>query len=210
LQGCDDYILSYVSLYVSRVGSKSHSFCTIEDVHQLRAHKIEQQFDYEHHDDATSSVITLGDDVLVVCGVIAITLGEDVADWWGGQCNLCDVGLTMSGLASLSESESEMIGCGGVGLVCASSGRPGGGLVFGIVVGVAWMILGSQVRSASCDSFRCVAAVLDMRTLDRFAVAAMMASAGVTVGLVMYLCLKNTFSEMHVVRETGVHNFGQL
>ena len=52
--------------------------------------------------------------------------------------------------------------------------------------------------SASCRSFRCVAAVLDMRTWDRFAVAAMMASAGVTVGLVMYLCLKNTVADMCV------------
>eukprot|EP00804_Cyclotella_cryptica_P002420 CCRYP_004113-RA/>CCRYP_004113-RA protein AED:0.84 eAED:1.00 QI:0/-1/0/1/-1/0/1/0/172 len=48
--------LTYLSLYVRRVGSKSHSFCATEDIHQLRAHKIEQQFDYEHHGDATSSV----------------------------------------------------------------------------------------------------------------------------------------------------------
>ena len=67
------------------------------------------------------------------------------------------------------------------------------------------MILWSRVRSASCDEFRCAAAVLDMRTCDRFAVAAMMASAVVTVGLVMYLCLKNTVAKMRVVRETGVH-----
>ena len=67
------------------------------------------------------------------------------------------------------------------------------------------MILWSRVRPASCDAFRCAAAVLDMRTLDRFAVATMMASAGVTVGLVMYLCLKNTVAKMRVVRETGVH-----
>lgn len=76
--------------------------------------------------------------------------------WWGGQCNLCDVGLSMSGLASVSESESETIGCGGVSLVCVSCGRPGGGLVFGIVVGVAEMIRQNQMRLASCDSFRCV------------------------------------------------------
>ena len=63
--------------------------------------------------------------------------------------------------------------------------------------------------SASCRSFRCVAAVLDMRTWDRFAVAAMMASAGVTVGLVMYLCLENTVADMRVVQETGVHTVQQ-
>ena len=71
------------------------------------------------------------------------------------------------------------------------------------------MILWSQVRSASCDEFRCAAAVLDMRMCDRFAVAAMMASVGVTVGLVMYLCLKNTLAKMRVVRETGVHTIQQ-
>ena len=31
------------------------------------------------------------------------------------------------------------------------------------------------------------------------------ASAGVTVGFVMYLCLKNTVAEMRVDQETGVH-----
>ena len=71
------------------------------------------------------------------------------------------------------------------------------------------MILWSQVRSASCDEDRCAAAVLDMRTCDRFAVGAMMASAGMTVGLVMSLCLKNTVAEMCVVRETGVHTIQQ-
>ena len=71
------------------------------------------------------------------------------------------------------------------------------------------MILWSQIRSASCDAFRCAAAVLDMRTWDRFAVATMIASAGVMVGLVMYLCLKNTVAKMHVVRETGVHTVQQ-
>ena len=39
--------------------------------------------------------VTLGDDVWVVCGVIAITLGEDVVDRQGGQCDLCDVGLSL-------------------------------------------------------------------------------------------------------------------
>ena len=47
--------------------------------------------------------------------------------------------------------------------------------------------------------------MLDVRTCARFAAAAMMASAGVTVGLMMYLCLKNTVAEMNVNRETGVH-----
>ena len=71
------------------------------------------------------------------------------------------------------------------------------------------MILWSRVRSASCDALRCAAAVLDMRMWDRFAVAAMMASAGATEGLVMYLCLKNTVTEMRVVWETGVHTVQQ-
>ena len=48
-----------------------------------------------------------------------------------------------------------------------------------------------------------------MRTCDRFAVVAIMASAGVTVGLVMYLCLKKTVPEMHVDWETGVHTVQQ-
>jgi hypothetical protein len=69
-------------------------------------------------------------------------------------------------------------------------------------VGVAWMIFWSGVRLVSCNLFRCVvrcvAAVLGTWTCDRFAVAAMMASAGVMVGLVMYLCLKNTVSNMCV------------
>ena len=62
---------------------------------------------------------------------------------------------------------------------------------------------------ASCAAFRCAAAVSDMRTCDRFAVAAMMASAGVIAGLVMYLCLKNTVAEMRVDREIGVHTIQQ-
>ena len=62
---------------------------------------------------------------------------------------------------------------------------------------------------ASCDAVRYAAAVLDMRTCDRFAVEAMMASAGVTMGLVMYLCLKNTVAEIRVVWETGVHTIQQ-
>ena len=56
LQGFDNYIPPYISIYVSRVGPKSHSFCATDDVHQLTAHKIEQQLDYEHHADVTSSV----------------------------------------------------------------------------------------------------------------------------------------------------------
>jgi hypothetical protein len=40
-------------------------------------------------------------------------------------------------------------------------------------------------------------------------VATMMASSGVTVGLVMYLCLKSTATKMHVVRETSVHTVQQ-
>ena len=51
--------------------------------------------------------------------------------------------------------------------------------------------------------------MLDVRTCARFAAAAMMALAGVTVGLVMYLCLKNTVAEMRVDRETGVHTVQQ-
>jgi len=50
-------------------------------------------------------------------------------DWQGGQCDFFNVELSLLGLASLSESESETIVCGDVGLACASHGRPGGGLV---------------------------------------------------------------------------------
>ena len=65
------------------------------------------------------------------------------------------------------------------------------------------------MRRASCEEVRCAAAELDMRTCARFAGAAMMASAGVTVGLVMYLCLKNTVAEMCVAWETGVNTIQQ-
>ena len=111
------------------------------------------------------------------------------------------------GLVSLSESET--IGCavfclGAVGCVVFNVGETAD-----LSVDMGWMILWSQVRSASCVAFRCAAVVLDMRTCARFAVAAMMASAGVTVGLVMYLCLKNTVAEMRVNRETGVHTVQQ-
>ena len=106
------------------------------------------------------------------------------------------------GLVSLSESET--IGCavfrlGAVFCVVFNVGETAD-----LSVDVGWIILWSRVRSASCVAFRCAAVVLDMRTWDKFAVVAIMASAGVTVGLVMYLCLKNTVAEMHVVWETGV------
>ena len=48
-----------------------------------------------------------------------------------------------------------------------------------------------------------------MRIWDRFALAAMVALAVVMVGLVMYLCLKNTVADMYVARETGVHTVQQ-
>ena len=51
------------------------------------------------------------------------------------------------------------------------------------------------------------AAKLVVRRFDRFVAAAMLASAGVTVGFVMYLCLKNTVAEMLVVREDLLHTF---
>ncbi len=50
---------------------------------------------------------------------------------------------------------------------------------------------------------------IDVRRCERFAAAAIMASAGVTKELVMYLCLKNTVAEKQVVREAGVHTFQQ-
>jgi hypothetical protein len=37
----------------------------------------------------------------------------------------------------------------------------------------------------------------------------MMASAGVTEGLVINLCLKKTVAEMQVVQEDGIHTFQQ-
>ena len=111
------------------------------------------------------------------------------------------------GLVSLAESET--IGCaifclGAVFCVVFNVGETAD-----LSVDVGWMILWSRVRSASCVEFRCAAVLLDMRTCARFAVAAMMASAGVTVGLVIYLCLKNTVDEMHVDQETGVHTVQQ-
>jgi hypothetical protein len=111
--------------------------------------------------------------------------GVDLLDW---------------GLVSLSESET--IGCarlGAVGCLVVTVGETAD-----LSVGVGLMILWSRVRSASCVVLRCAAVVLDMRTCARFAVAAMMASAGVTVGFVMYLCLKNTVAEMRVDRDAGV------
>ena len=48
-----------------------------------------------------------------------------------------------------------------------------------------------------------------MRRFDRFAAAAILASTGVTVGFVMYLCLKNAVAEMQVVSEDGVNTFQQ-
>ena len=106
-------------------------------------------------------------------------------------------------------SESDTIGCG----VFCLGGLPCSGFCDSMACasGVACgsMILCRQVRSASCNAFRCAAVVLDMRTCARFAVAAMMASAGVIVGLVMYLCLKNMVAEMRVERETGVHTIQQ-
>ena len=106
------------------------------------------------------------------------------------------------GLVSLSESET--IGCavfrlGAVFCVVFNVGETAD-----LSVDVGWMMFWSRVRSASCVEFRCAAVLLDMRTCARFAVAAMMASAGVTVGFVMYLCLKNTVAEMRVDRDAGV------
>ena len=107
----------------------------------------------------------------------------------------------------LSLSESEIIGCaclGAVGSLVVPVGETAD-----LSVGVGWMILWSRVRSASCVALRCAAVVMFIRTCARFAVAAMMASAGVTVGLVIYLCLKNTVAEMCVDWETGVHTVQQ-
>ena len=67
----------------------------------------------------------------------------------------------------------------------------------------------SHVRSACFVLPSCCAARLVVSRCDSFAVAAMMASAGVTWGFVMYLCLKKTVAEMQVVREDGVHTFQQ-
>ncbi len=54
----------------------------------------------------------------------------------------------------------------------------------------------SRVRSACCVLPSCCVARLAVSRCDRFAVAAMMASAGVTEGLVIELCLKNTMAEI--------------
>jgi hypothetical protein len=54
----------------------------------------------------------------------------------------------------------------------------------------------SCVRLACCMLLLCCAAKLGVSRWDRFAVAAMMASAGVIVGLVTNLCLKKSVVEM--------------
>ena len=109
----------------------------------------------------------------------------------------------------MSLSESDTSGCGVLCLGCLTCSGFCDRMACASVVAVGLMILCRQVRSTSCDEFRCAAVLLAMRTCARFAVAAMMASAGVIVGLVMYLCLKNTVAEMRVERETGVHTIQQ-
>jgi hypothetical protein len=63
----------------------------------------------------------------------------------------------------------------------------------------------SQVRSVNCRSFWCIAFVLKIRMWDRFAVAEMIASAEETVRSAVYLHLKNTVADIHVVQKTRVH-----
>ena len=55
-----------------------------------------------------------------------------------------------------------------------------------------------RCRSCNVVAPRCWAGILVVRACVRLAVAAMMASAGVTVGVVMYLCLKHTVSEIRL------------
>ena len=61
-------------------------------------------------------------------------------------------------------------------------------------VSICWRCL----RSARLELLRCCAWIFLLSVWARLAAAAMMASAGVTVGLVMYLCLKNTVAEILV------------
>jgi hypothetical protein len=70
--------------------------------------------------------------------------------------------------------------------------------------------ISSHVRSAHFKSLPCLATRLTrlvVRRCVRLAAAAMIASAGVTEGLMMYLCLKKTVAEIRVVHEDGVHTF---
>jgi hypothetical protein len=52
------------------------------------------------------------------------------------------------------------------------------------------------LRSARLELLRCCAWTFLLSVWARLSVAAIMASAGVTVGLVMYLCLKKTVAEI--------------
>ena len=67
----------------------------------------------------------------------------------------------------------------------------------------------SSVRLVCCKLLLCWATRNLVRRCDRLAVAAILASAGVTEGLVIYLCLKETVAEMRVVHDDGVHTFQQ-
>ena len=55
------------------------------------------------------------------------------------------------------------------------------------------------------DSFRWCGIFLSAS--DMFAAAAMTESSGMTVGFVMYLCLKNTVPDTLVARVSFTHNF---
>ena len=65
------------------------------------------------------------------------------------------------------------------------------------------------MRLVCCKLLLCRAARFLVRRCDRLAAAAIIASAGVTEGLVIYLCLKKTVAEMRVVRDDGVCTFQQ-
>ena len=67
-----------------------------------------------------------------------------------------------------------------------------------------------RCRSCNVVAPRCWAGILVVRACARLAAAAMMASAGVTVGVVMYLCLKNTDAEFRVVRVLVIHTVQHL
>ncbi len=62
------------------------------------------------------------------------------------------------------------------------------------------MLLGRVVAGLQVGGLNMLCFVLCLMTCARFAAAAMRASARDMDGLVRYLCLKNTVSEMQVVR----------
>ena len=67
-----------------------------------------------------------------------------------------------------------------------------------------------RIRSCSLILVKCCSCGLFFRTLARFDAAAIIASAGIIVGLERYLCLKNTFVLILVVLLSFEHSVQHL